>query len=132
MLTKLSPLRRFIERTPRAVRPKGRNSPSAKRKWIVIPAFEPISTLSPGIDNRTQVSASPSSKPMAIKPLERMLLNAERRVRLMKPPWVSINKSVSSLNSETANNEVIASSRGMGNSCTTGVPLAVRLHCGTR
>ena len=69
---------------------------------------------------------------MAIRPLERMLLKAERRVRLMNPPRVSINRSMSSLNSDTASNDVIASSRGMGNSCTTGVPFAVRLHCGTR
>ena len=65
---------------------------------------------------------------MAIKPLERMLLKAESLVRLMYPPVVSINKSVSSLNSDTASSEVIASSRGMGSSCTIGVPLAVRLH----
>ncbi len=45
---------------------------------------------------------------------------------------VSINRSVSSLNSDTANNDVIASSRGIGSSCTIGVPLAVRLHWGTR
>ena len=69
---------------------------------------------------------------MAIRPLERMLLKAERRVRLMKPPRVSISRSVSSLNSETASREVISSSLGMGSSCTTGVPLAVRLHWGTR
>ena len=69
---------------------------------------------------------------MAIRPFERMLLKAERRVRLMNPPLVSIKRSLSSLNSETANSVVIASSLGMGKSCTTGVPFAVRLHCGTR
>ena len=69
---------------------------------------------------------------MAISPFERMLLKADRRLRLMKPPFVSISRSVSSLNSETASNDVISSSLGIGSSCTTGVPLAVRLHWGTR
>ena len=99
---------------------------------MVIPALEPIKTLSPGTAKRTQVRASPSSRLMAIRPLERILLKAESRVRLMKPPVVSISRSVSSLNSDTGINDVIASSRGIGNSCTTGVPFAVRLHWGTR
>ena len=50
---------------------------------MVMPARDPISTLSPSTASRTQVRASPSSSPIAIKPLERMLLNADRRVRLM-------------------------------------------------
>ena len=32
----------------------------------------------------------------------------------------------------TASREVISSSRGIGSSCTIGVPLAVRLQIGTR
>ena len=83
MLTKRSASRRFIARTPRAVRPRGRNSSSLRRKWIVMPLREPISTLSPGRAWRTQRRSSPSSREMAIKPLERMLLKADKRVRLM-------------------------------------------------
>ena len=71
-----------MARTPRAVRPRGRNSLSLRRKWIVMPLSEPISTLSPGKARRTQVRASPSSREMAINPLERMLEKADSRVRL--------------------------------------------------
>ena len=81
MLTSRSPSRRFMARTPRAVRPRGRSSSSLSRKWIVMPLREPISTLSPGRASRTQRRSSPSSREMAIRPLERMLLKAERRVR---------------------------------------------------
>ena len=61
-----------------------------------------------------------------------MLAKADSGVRLMKPPLVSINSCTFSSKALTANNEVISSSRGIGNSCTTGVPLAARLAIGTR
>ena len=132
MLTSWSPGRRFMARTPRAVRPKGRNSSSLRRKWMVMPLREPIRMLSPGRAKRTQVRASPSTRSMAIKPLERMLAKADRRVRLIVPPLVSITSTPSSVNSLTASSEVICSSRGIGNICTIGVPLAARLQIGTR
>ena len=44
------------------------------------------------VANLTQLRASPSPRPIAIKPLERILLKAETEVRLIKPPMVSINK----------------------------------------
>ena len=83
MLTRASPGRRFMARTPRAVRPRGRSSSSLRRKWMVMPLVEPIKTLSPGRAWRTQQRASPSSRAMAIRPLERMLAKADNRVRLM-------------------------------------------------
>ena len=52
---------------------------------------------------------------MAIKPLERIVANAERFVRLMKPPLVSITNCMVSSKALTASNEVMASSLGMGN-----------------
>ena len=97
-----------------------------------MPLREPISTLSPGSASRTQRRSSPSSREMAIRPLARMLAKAERRVRLMKPPLVSITSCTSSSKAATDTREVIASSRGMGSNCTIGVPLAVRLQMGTR
>ncbi len=97
-----------------------------------MPFNDPIRTLSPGIASRTQRNASPSSREMAMSPLERILAKADNKVRLTKPPLVSITNWRSSPKLSTASKEVIASSRGIGSSCTTGVPLAVRLQTGTR
>ena len=97
-----------------------------------MPLIEPINTLSPARAKRTQRKESASSRLMAIKPLARMLAKADRGVRLIKPPLVSITSCTSSSKALTASSEVICSSRGMGNSCTTGVPLAARLAIGTR
>ena len=69
---------------------------------------------------------------MAIKPLARILEKAERSVRFIYPPLVSISSCTSSSKAETANMEVIFSSRGIGSNCTIGVPLAARLAIGTR
>jgi len=50
-----------------------------------MPALDPIKTLSPSFDNLTQVKASPSSRFIAINPLERIFEKAESEVLFINP-----------------------------------------------
>ena len=88
MPTTSSPLDREMPRTPLAGRPMGRASFSSKR--MDLPCLVAIiMSLLPNVIC-TLISTSPSSKPMAIMPVLRMLANSFKSTRLTLPKRVHI------------------------------------------
>ena len=105
-----------MPRTPYALRPIGRTSVSSKR--IAMPSQVPMKTCSLPSESSTAITESPSSMPIAMMPLGRGLLNADRSVFLTVPFRVPITMncwSSCSGNSFTARSAAIFSS---GCSCT--------------
>ena len=121
-----------IPRTPLAVRPITRASFSSKRIALPLEANS-ITSCSPLVI-RADTSLSPSSSPIAMRPLERILANCDSSTRFTVPLAVAKNTKRLSISSDKfgiGRIVVTISSASRPMMLTNGRPRAPRLAIGT-
>jgi len=119
----------IMPRTPRALRPIGRTSPSSKR--TALPASENSMTSQLPSVMATPIRKSPSSSAAAMMPALRGLEKSVSGVFFTVPRAVAMKTKWLSSNSLTGSTVVIFSLSSSGKRLTMGLPREMRVPSGT-